>query len=149
MDLQCRLTSRKGTAAHWYFKKLTALAGLEDQPCVFTLFIKSVTHKGLWLLKPVSCLKWPDNRLEPSLNFWTWFGAEVPPLLLRTIHRNRLQIPDAPRCSSRGPVESGHKWNLTYKKTSILFICTLGQKISISNQQIGRNSHLTDLLLSC
>lgn len=46
--------------------------GLEDQPSVFTLFIKSVTHKGLRLAKSISCLKRPSDLIRPEfklLNF--------------------------------------------------------------------------------
>lgn len=51
--------------------------GLEDQPSVFTLFIKSVTHKGLQPGKSVSCLKRPSDWSGPSLNFWTFVTGEA------------------------------------------------------------------------
>lgn len=54
--------------------------GLEDQPSVFTLFIKSVTHKGLQFAKSVSCLKRPSDLIRPEfklLNFCylVWGGG--------------------------------------------------------------------------
>lgn len=64
--------------------------GLEDQPSVFTLFIKSVTHKGLRLAKSVSCLKWPSDLIWPEfklLNFCCWIGQVWGPWR----RRNRLE----------------------------------------------------------